>query len=236
MNCKMFSLRPSKKTPKRKQGEYSWTSRRENPQTSHFTVNHQPRCSQSAHSLTSALRPARSEGHPQTWQHLTINLKWTYPLISLWHTNTTLADACRVRPVIQTSLWLYGGGVHGWPGKLGSTRPSERIRHNFDPFRRWMCQRRVKKNVSAPGGLLHFDMLWVHELFSRLEFMWVGGCACVRACSGPSSPLSGLGCDGWAAEDPGIQASACSSSAQSSEESDIGTKKTSDLCGSWVSI
>lgn len=141
MNCKMFSLRPSKKKKKLK-GKREST--RENPQTSHFTVNHQPQCSQSAHSLTSALRPVRSEGRPQTWQHLTINLKWSHPLISLWHTNTTLADVCRVRPVIQTSHWLYGGALE-WPVKRRSKRPSEHIRHNVDPFRRWMCQRHVKK-------------------------------------------------------------------------------------------
>lgn len=43
---------------------------------------------------------------------------------------------------------------------------------------------------------------------------------------GPSSsclslkPLSGLECDGWTEEDPGIQASACSSFVQSSEDRD----------------
>lgn len=78
---------------------------------SNFSVHRQsPTSLQPADPLaldTPVLRPARNQGHPQTWKHLTIHLILKFPLMSVWHTNTTLADVCRVWPIIHRgeSLW-----------------------------------------------------------------------------------------------------------------------------------
>lgn len=51
--------------------------------------------------LTHQLWGQSRRDRPHTWEHLTINLTLTFPPTSVWHTNTTLADVCRVGPIIH---------------------------------------------------------------------------------------------------------------------------------------
>lgn len=93
-------------------------------------------------------------------------------------------------------------------------------------------------------GLLHFDISNCKCTLSTYIVLKAGVCVCLHfylvstaslQSGGPSlcpvggwSPLSGPGCDGWAEEDPGIRASAYSSSVLSSAE-ETGRKKTINL-------
>lgn len=177
-------------------------------------------CSTLWHISAEAVEERRPRhGRPQTWQHLTINLTLTFPSTSVWHTNTTLADVCRAWPFIHrdeflcTSVLLVAEWAH----------EAEFVSHKA-----------VIGSQKRHYGLLHFDISNCKCTLSTCIVLKAGVCVCLHfylvataslQSGGPSlcpvgawRPLSGPGCDGWAEEDPGIQASACSSSVLSSVE------------------